>query len=290
MEAMNTVRDYLALGERRLSESGIYFGHGTDNAWDEAVMLAFYVLDLPPDSDPAVLDQVVTDEEGEAIRALYDRRIKERIPAPYLTGWAWFCQMPFKVDARVLIPRSPIGELIARGFAPWLDRSPGRILDLCCGSGCIGIAAAHRFPEAQVVLSDISEAAVEIARDNIALHEVGDRVSAIVSDGFDGVEGRFDLILCNPPYVDASDMATMPDEYRHEPVLALTSGDDGLDFTRRLLAEAADHLTEHGWLFGEVGNSWPALVGAFPSLGLQEVELEQGGGGVYCISRAQLAQ
>ena len=278
------LEDYLRIGEQRFTAAGIWLGHGTDNAWDEAVMLAFYVLDLPPDSDRSVLASEVTAREGEEIMALFDRRIEERLPAPYLTGWAWFCGMPFKVDERVLVPRSPLGELIADGFSQWLQHSPASILDLCCGSGCIGIAAAHRFPEARVVLADISEDALDVARENIALHEVGERVTAVQSDGFDNVDGRFDLILCNPPYVDARDFAEMPAEYHHEPALALESGADGMDFTRRLISEAAAHLTPGGWLFGEVGNSWPALVRAFPQLPLTEINLARGGHGVYCLA------
>ena len=220
---MRTVRDYLESGEQRFSEAGLWFGHGTDNAWDEAVMLVFYVLDLPPDSNLVVLDREVTAAEAESIMGLFQRRIDERVPAPYLTGWAWFCGMPFKVDERVLIPRSPFGELIEAGFEPWLDSAPKRILDLCCGSGCIGIAAAHRFAGAEVVLADISADALAVARDNIALHEVADRVTTVEADGFGNIRGRFDLILCNPPYVDAEDMAAMPEEYRHEPALALES-------------------------------------------------------------------
>lgn len=278
------LEDYLRIGEQRFIDAGIWLGHGTDNAWDEAVMLAFYVLDLPPDSDRSVLASEVTAAEGEQIMALFERRIEARLPAPYMTGWAWFCGMPFRVDERVLVPRSPLGELIEDGFSKWLQQPPVSILDLCCGSGCIGIAAAHRFPEARVVLADISGDALDVARENIALHEVGDRVTAIQSDCFDNIEGRFDLILCNPPYVDEGDFSGMPAEYHHEPALALESGTDGMDFTRRLIAEAGRHLTPGGWLFGEVGNSWPALVRAFPQLPLTEIDLVRGGQGVYCLA------
>ena len=282
-----TLNEYLQIGEQRFIDAGIFFGHGTDNAWDEAVQLALYVLDMPPDSDRSVLDIEVTADQAEAIMALFERRITERIPAPYLTGWAWFCRMPFRVDQRVLVPRSPMGELIESGFVPWLTREPDTILDLCCGSGCIGIAAAHRFPNATVVLADISADALEVARENIELHEVGDRVRVIQSDAFANVTGQFDLILCNPPYVDAADLDAMPPEFRVEPELALASGDDGLDFTRRLLTEARAYLTPEGILVGEVGNSWPALVAAFPALEFSEIELQHGGGGLYCLGRGQ---
>lgn len=284
-----TLGEYLDIGERWFIEAGIYLGHGTDNAWDEAVMLAFYVLDLPPESDRAVVNTEVTAGEGERIMALFKRRIEERMPAPYLTGWAWFCGMPFKVDQRVLIPRSPIGELISRGFAPCLGRSPQTILDLCAGSGCIGIAAACRFPNARVTLSDISPDALAVARDNILLHDVADRVTTLRSDGFECIRGRFDLIVCNPPYVDAADFAAMPAEYHHEPALALESGADGLEFTRRLIAQAGAHLTGSGVLIGEAGNSWQALRDAFPRLSFEEIDLERGGHGVYCLARSRLA-
>lgn len=283
-----TLGEYLEIGERRFIDADIFLGHGTDNAWDEAVQLALYVLDMPPDSERSVLDTEVTADQGEAIMALFERRITERIPAPYLTGWAWFCRMPFHVDKRVLVPRSPMGELIEKGFAPWLTREPETILDLCCGSGCIGIAAAHRFPGARVVLADISADALVVAQSNIELHEVGDRVHIVQSDGFANITGRFDLVLCNPPYVDAADLAAMPPEYRAEPELALASGDDGLDFTRRLIAEAGAYLTPAGILVGEVGHSWRALVSAFPNLRLEQVKLEHGGEGLYCVTRSQL--
>lgn len=285
-----TLNEYLQIGEQRFIDADIFLGHGTDNAWDEAVQLAFFVLDMPPDSDLSILDTEVDANQGEAIMALFERRISERVPAPYLTGWAWFCRMPFHVDERVLVPRSPMGELIEKGFAPWLSREPETILDLCCGSGCIGIAAAHRFPNARVTLADISADALDVAQSNIELHEVGDRVQTVQSDAFDNITGQFDLILCNPPYVDAAELAAMPPEYRAEPKLALASGADGLDFTRRLLAEAAAYLTEAGVLVGEVGHSWQALVSAFPALQLERVKLERGGEGLYCVTRSRLVE
>ena len=285
---MATLGDYLRLGESQFMDAELYFGHGTDNAWDEAVVLACHVIGESPDADRSILSREVTDTEGEQILRLFERRIDERIPAPYLTGWAWFCGLTFKVDHRVIIPRSPLGELISAGFEPWLANPPRRILDLCCGSGCIGIATAMRFHAASVVLSDISSEALEVAQANIDLHGVGDRVSTVRSDAFDAIEGDFDLILCNPPYVDAEDLDEMPAEYYYEPELALSSGDDGLDFTRRLLDEAARHLTSEGWLFLEVGNSCLALEQARPELAQNQVELSQGGVGVYAIPATQL--
>lgn len=285
---MRILKDYLEFGEAHFIESDVYLGHGTDNAWDEAVMLACYVLDESPDADKSILEREVSAEQGEDILALFRKRVEERVPAPYLTGWAWFCGLPFKVDHRVIVPRSPLGELIGGGFEEWLRTPPQRILDLCCGSGCIGIAAALRFPQADVVLADISGEALEVAMANIALHEVGDTVTTVMSDGFSAVEGRFDLILCNPPYVDAEDMDEMPAEYYYEPELALASGEDGLDFSRRLLADAGDYLVDEGWLFFEVGNSCIALEHTFPAMKERRIPLAHGGLGIYGLRRRDL--
>ena len=286
-----TVAQMLERGQSLFEKSGLYFGHGTDNSWDEAVYLLSFVLDLSPDADRAVLEKVLTEQQQQEIEDLYARRISERIPAPYLTGRAWFCGLPFNVDQRVIIPRSPIAELIMTGFQPWCASEPSRVLDLCTGSGCIGIACAYGFEQAQVVLSDISPEALEVSASNIELHKLGYRVSAVESDLFNNLQGQqFDLIVSNPPYVDADDYASMPDEYFHEPELALASGDDGLDFTRRLLREAVDHLTEEGVLVVEVGNSWVALEQAFPTVPFLWLEFEEGDGGVFLLTRDQLVE
>ena len=286
-----TVVQMLERGQSLFEKSGLYFGHGTDNSWDEAVYLLSFVLDLSPDADRAVLEKVLTEQQQQEIEDLYARRISERIPAPYLTGRAWFCGLPFNVDQRVIIPRSPIAELIMTGFQPWCASEPSRVLDLCTGSGCIGIACAYGFEQAQVVLSDISPEALEVSASNIELHKLGYRVSAVESDLFNNLQGQqFDLIVSNPPYVDAEDYASMPDEYFHEPELALASGHDGLDFTRRLLREAVDHLTEQGVLVVEVGNSWVALEQAFPTVPFLWLEFEEGDGGVFLLTRDQLVE
>jgi len=286
-----TVGQMLERGQSLFEKSGLYFGHGTDNSWDEAVYLLSFVLDLSPDADRAVLEKVLTEQQQQEIEDLYARRISERIPAPYLTGRAWFCGLPFNVDQRVIIPRSPIAELIMTGFQPWCASEPSRVLDLCTGSGCIGIACAYGFEQAQVVLSDISPEALEVSASNIELHKLGYRVSAVESDLFNNLQGQqFDLIVSNPPYVDADDYASMPDEYFHEPELALASGHDGLDFTRRLLREAVDHLTEEGVLVVEVGNSWVALEQAFPTVPFLWLEFEEGDGGVFLLTRDQLVE
>ncbi len=286
-----TVATMLEQGQQQFETAQIYFGHGTTSAWDEAVYLLSHVLDLPPDADRSLLSQVLTDQQQADIQALYQRRVSERIPAPYLTGTAWFCGLPFKVDKRVIIPRSPLAELVYNGFQPWCETEPAKVLDLCTGSGCIGIACAYAFEQAHVVLSDISVDALAVAAVNIEQHEVGNRVRALQSDLFDGLSGqRFDLIVSNPPYVDAVDLADMPDEYQHEPELALASGDDGLDFTRRLLIEAEQYLTEEGVLVVEVGNSWVALERAFAKVPFVWLEFAEGDPGVFVLSRNQLLE
>lgn len=289
-----TIGELLEYGQSLFEQSGIYFGHGTDNAWDEAVYLLSSVLNLPPDADRSLLDNLVSDEDQQQIKALYQRRIEERVPAPYITQQAWFCTLPFYVDQRVIVPRSPIAELIYNQFQPWCVTSPKKILDLCAGSGCIGIACAYAFEKAEVVLSDISAEALEVTAINIEQHELNHRVSAIQSDlfaAFDAsAEASFDLIVSNPPYVDAEDLAQMPAEYSHEPDLALASGEDGLDFTRRLLREAAQYLTEQGVLIVEVGNSSVALEKAFPQVPFTWLEFSEGDGGVFVITRTQLRQ
>jgi ribosomal protein L3 glutamine methyltransferase len=282
---LHSLRDFLRWSVSSFNRSGVFFGHGTDNAWDEALHLINHVLHLPAGGDERFLDARLTQGEKEQIIALVNRRVEERIPAPYLTGEAWFAGLKFKVDERVLIPRSPIGELIEHCFQPWLASEPASILDLCTGSGCIGIACAYAFPEASVDISDISPDALAVAKDNIRQHRLENRVRAVQSDLFANLAGeKYDLIVSNPPYVDAADLAAMPEEFRHEPVLALESGSDGLDFTRRLLAQVAEHLNPGGVLIVEVGNSWPALEAAFPDLPLVWIEFERGGGGVFMLS------
>ncbi len=286
-----TVEQILTEGQLLFETSDLYFGHGTDNAWDEAVFLVFYALDLPPDADRSVLNQQLTDIQCKAIHQHFEQRIRDRIPAAYLTGRAWFCGLPFAVDKRVIIPRSPIAELIMSGFHPWCSTEPQRLLDLCTGSGCIGIACAYAFENAEVVLSDICADALQVAQQNIQQHDLAARVSAVQSDLFENLaDQKFDLIVSNPPYVDADDYASMPDEYFHEPELALASGNDGLDFTRRLLREAHDYLTEHGVLIVEVGNSGEALDRLFPSVPFLWLEFSEGDGGVFLLTRDQLLE
>lgn len=291
IDDLHTVRDFLRYVCSRFSASDLYFGHGTDNVWDEAVQLVMRSLHLPLENNTLFLDARLTREERDLIISRMRRRIEERVPMAYLLGEAWFMGMPFNVDERVLVPRSPIGELIERGLQPWLGELPvTRILDLCTGSGCIGIGAATIFEDADVDLSDISSDALEVAQSNIELHELSDRVRTVQSDVFDGIEERYDVILSNPPYVDAEDMAGMPDEYRHEPELGLAAGNDGLDIAHRIIAGAADHLNPGGLLIVEVGNSWVALEQAYPDLPMTWLDFENGGDGVFLVTAEDLRQ
>ncbi|WP_062062124.1 50S ribosomal protein L3 N(5)-glutamine methyltransferase [Cellvibrio sp. OA-2007] len=288
-EELFTIRDLLRWAASEFIAAKLFYGHGTDNPWDEAEQLVLHAIHLAPPLGDEWLDARLMRSERERVVANVQRRIEERIPAAYITGQAWFAGLPYVVDERVLVPRSPIAELIEKRFAPWLINEPQHILDLCTGSGCIGIACAHAFPDAYVQLSDISYDALAVADENIQQHGMTERVFALQSDLFESLIGqRFDLIVSNPPYVDAEDMASLPDEFHAEPELGLSSGDDGLDFTRRLLQEAADFLTEDGLLVVEVGNSWPALEAAYPTLPFTWVEFERGGHGVFVLTAQDL--
>ncbi|WP_020408832.1 50S ribosomal protein L3 N(5)-glutamine methyltransferase [Hahella ganghwensis] len=286
-----TIQDYLRYAYSRFREAGLFYGHGTDNAWDEAVHLVTGVLYLPWDVSPSLLNAKLTDVEKEQLVTALRRRVVDREPTAYILGEAWFMGLPFKVTPDVLIPRSPLAEMLTDELQPWLgDIYPERMLDLCCGSGCIGIAGAYVFEESEVVLSDISDSAIDIAKENITRHQMGDRVSVIKSDLFDQVEGSFDVILTNPPYVDLPDMQSLPPEFLHEPKLGLESGSDGLDATKRILATAADYLNEGGILICEVGNSIEALFEQFPDVLFICPEFEHGGHGVFVLTKDQLME
>ncbi|PVZ16330.1 MULTISPECIES: 50S ribosomal protein L3 N(5)-glutamine methyltransferase [unclassified Pseudomonas] len=285
---LRTLRDHIRWAVSRFHAEEVFFGHGTDNAWDEARQLVLGALHLPWEIADAYLDCTLEEDEVSHVQHLLRRRIKDRIPTAYLLGEAWFCGLSFIVDERVLVPRSPIAELIQARFSPWLPADPSRVLDLCTGSGCIGIACAEAFPEAEVVLGDLSFDALEVANQNIERHGLEDRVYTVQGDGFQGLPGqRFDLIVCNPPYVDAEDFADMPAEYHHEPAMGLACGDDGLDLVRRLLAEAADHLNERGLLIVEVGNSQVHVEALYPEVDFFWLAFEQGGHGVFMLSAEQ---
>lgn len=289
-DGLETILDFIRWGASRFEEAGLYYGHGTDNAFDEARFLVFSALKLPWSLPETMLTSRLTLAERQKVTELFRQRIETRKPAAYLVGEAWFAGMKFKVNEHVLVPRSPIAELIERGFDGWVDpEATYRVLDMCTGSGCIGLASLQVLPNATVDLVDISREALEVAEENIHLHALEDRARAIQSDLFDALKGeRYDLILSNPPYVDAIEMAHLPAEFKQEPRLGLEAGDDGLDLVRRMLAEAKDYLTEHGVLIVEVGVSWMNLVEAYPELPFYWFEFERGGEGVFALNRSEL--
>lgn len=293
LDQLHTVRDYLRYATSLMTRNKVYFGHGSDNAWDEAVFLLQAALHWPQAMEPHILDSRLLVSEREAILDLLLARVEQRMPLPYLTGRAWFADMPFKIDRRAIIPRSPIAELIEQGFTPWYGGSSvDRVLDLCAGSGCIGIACAAWLQQPQVDLVDLSPAALSLAQENIAEHNLHDQVHVIESDLFAALaadEKRYDIIVSNPPYVDSRDLAEMPAEYRHEPSMALAAGDDGLSLARRILAESSDYLAADGLLVLEVGNSATALQAQYPGVPFTWVDFERGGEGVLVISATELA-
>jgi len=290
------IQDLIRWGASRFGEAGLFFGHGTDNAFDEAVWLVAHALHLPIERIDAFRACRVTDSERAQVLALLERRIVERRPAAYLTGRAWFAGLELAVDEAVMIPRSPIAELISTGFAPWLEPEHiRRVLDLCTGSGCIGVAIAAHLPDTDVDLADVSPAALRVATRNRALHGLEERVRIIESDLFadiaePGEDGAYDLIVSNPPYVGAEEMEALPQEYLHEPRLALAAGESGLDLVLRILRDAPDYLAEDGRLVIEVGNTAAALEQRFPEVPFTWLTFEHGGDGVFLLSRGELAE
>jgi len=285
-----TVGALIARGARSLTRARVFFGHGTDNARDEAAALVLHALKLSQAADPALYRRRVSAAGAARATQLLRRRIAERIPAAYLTGRAGFAGLTFKVDPRVLIPRSPIAELIERRFAPWVE--PGhirRLLDIGTGSGCIAIAAARALPRVRVDAVDISPEALAVARHNVRRHRLATRVRLLESDHFSALKGRtYDIIVTNPPYVGARELKGLPPEYRHEPRVALAAGRTGLDSVRIILRDAARHLRARGLLVVEVGNTERALRRAFPRLPFVWLAFERGGGGVFLLTRELL--
>lgn len=280
----------LRRGTHRLARAKLHFGHGTDSARDDAAALIWHVLRLPHSPTATALSRPVPARALAQIDGLLARRILERIPAVYLTRTCWFAGLAMYVDERVLIPRSPIAELIEQRFAPWIEHAGvRRVLDLGTGSGCIAIACARAFPTARVDALDISRDALAVARRNIRRHRLQKRVRALHSDHFAALKhASYDIIVSNPPYVGRRELRGLPDEYRHEPQLALAAGADGLDSVRIILREAAAHLNPGGILVVEVGNSEVALRRAFPRLPFVWLTFERGGGGVFVLQREQL--
>ncbi len=291
LASANNLHELVLQTESLLDASELYFGHGTDNALDEAAYLVSYSMGLPPDFDHQDLQRQATAEQKQQLADLLWQRISTRKPAAYLTHEAWFAGLKFYVDERVLIPRSPFAELIADQFEPWVDSSKlQRALDLCTGGGCIAIAMAQALPQAKVDASDISAEALAVARINVDQYDLAARVELIESDLFAGLGGRrYDLIVSNPPYVDADDMAALPEEYRHEPAMGLAAGTEGLDFVLPLLREAPQHLNPGGVLIVEVGNSADALADLLPDVPFTWLEFEFGGHGVFLLTAEQLS-
>lgn len=285
---LHAVRDFVRWGASRFREAGLVFGHGTDNALDEAFHLVLHALHLPFDLPAVYLESALTRRERSAVLALLRQRIETRKPAAYLIGEIAFAGHAFTVNEHVLVPRSPIAELIERGFAPWLHEPPATVLDLCAGSGCIGIACALHF-ECEVDLGEIDANAIAVCAQNIARHRVADQVRAVQSDLFEGLAGRhYKLIVSNPPYVPSAEWEALGAEFRSEPRLALEAGADGMDIVARILREAPDHLTENGLLICEVGGSVEEFEARWPRLPVTWIDFERGGDGVFAIDRPAL--
>lgn len=275
---------------RRLALARLTYGHGTDNPLDEAAALLFHALELDHEDAPEIYARIVTADERRRVERLITRRIRERRPAAYLMGRMWFAGLEFRVDERVLVPRSPIAELIVGGFRPWIEaRRVRRVLDIGTGSGCIAIACAYAFPRARIDATDISAAALAVARINIGRHRLTRRVRALRGDLFGGLgRCRYDIIVSNPPYVGVREWRALPAEYRHEPRMALESGREGLDAVARILRDAGRYLKPGGILVVEVGNTQAALEKTYPGVPFLWLEFERGGGGVFLLTSEQL--
>jgi len=291
-EGLQTIQDFIRWGASRFNAEGLFFGHGTDNALDEAAQLVLHALHLSQDLPAIYRECRLTFLEREAVCELLDRRVSERKPAAYLTNRAWFAGLEFYVNENVIVPRSPLAELVEAGFDPWVEpEGIRRILDLCAGSGCIGIASAVYLPEAEVDLAEVSPAALEVASRNLELHNLKGRVRVLESDLFGGIgDRRFDLIVSNPPYVSTAELATLPEEYRREPELGLAGGETGLSLVLRILCDALTYLDEGGVLVVEVGNTAADLERRFPDLPFLWLDFERGGEGVFLMKREQLAE
>lgn len=288
---LHTLRDCLRFAVTHFNEAGLFFGHGSDNAWDEAVYLTLHTLHLPLDRLEPFLDARLLPKEKSALLRIYERRVQERIPAAYLTKEAWLGEHRFYVDERVIVPRSFIAELLDEQLTPWIE-DPWQVetaLDLCTGSGCLAILAALNFPEVRVDAIDLSPDALAVARKNVDDYQLQERVRLIESDGMNALgDERYDLIISNPPYVDAASVAALPPEYLKEPELALGSGEDGLDFTRRILAEAKARLNPGGILVVEIGHNREVLEAAYPQLPFTWLDTAAGDQYVFMLRQEEL--
>jgi ribosomal protein L3 glutamine methyltransferase len=290
---LKTIGDFVRWGASRFKQATLTFGHGTDNAFDDAFYLVCSVLHLPHDLPSYMFQSALTTAEKQDVVKLLVERIETRKPAAYLTKEAWFAGLPYYVDERVLVPRSPIAELIQHRFEPWIEGEQVRnILEIGTGSGCIAIACALAFPQAHTLATDISEAALAVAEINLARYSLQDRIKLLQADVFESVDTniKFDIIVSNPPYVDAADMAALTEEYKQEPALALAAGSDGLDIVRRILRQTGDYLSPHGILVVEAGNSAEHLLIQYPEIPFIWPEFERGGSGVFILSGSDLAK
>ncbi len=289
---LETVWDFIRFGMTEFQKHGLYFGHGTDNALDDALALVLDTLHIPYELADKAMSAKLTTDEKNAILSLFEKRINERVPVPYLTGYAHFCGLRFKVNRDVLIPRSPIAELIESQFEPWINPdNVTHVLDMCTGSGCIAIACSYAFDAAIVDAVDISKDALKMAAENVKAHELEESVQLIQSDLFSQLtEVSYDIIVSNPPYVSKSEMATLPKEYSHEPTLALEAEDEGLKLVDKMLIDAKRYLKDGGILIVEVGNSMSTLIEKYPEVPFTWLTFERGGDGVFLLTKEELEQ
>jgi len=288
---LKTVRDVIRYAVSRFNDAQLAFGHGSDNAWDEAVYLVLSTLHLPLDTLDPFLDARLLEDEKKKCVSLIELRVKKRVPLAYLTGEAWLQGHRFLTDKRVIVPRSPISELLAEHLEPWVDdpENVQHVLDLCTGSGCLAILAALAFPNAQVDAVDLSDHAIRLAQRNVDMYQLGERVNVLQGDLYTPLKKqRYDVIVCNPPYVNSTTMAQLPSEYQHEPSLALAGGDDGMDIIRTILNQAAAHLSDDGFIVLEIGNEYENFMNAFPALNPVFLETAEGDDSVLLLTREQL--
>jgi ribosomal protein L3 glutamine methyltransferase len=287
--ALATVGDWVRFCASQMEHQGCFYGHGFASPWQEASFLVLRSLKLDWDVPETVFTAKVLSVEVDALYQTIQSRCVDKVPTAYLLEEAWYMGEPFKVTPSVLIPRSPIAELITARFEPWLSKEPSALLDLCTGSGCIGIAMARAFPHARIDISDLSHEALSVATQNITDKELEYQIQVYQGDLFSGIEDqRYDLIVSNPPYVDQDDIDDMPEEFHHEPRMGLAAGIDGLDLVHKIMAQAPEFLTDDGWLICEVGNSAVSLMEAYPDLQIQWPEFERGGHGVFIVSASEL--